>query len=273
MLAYLSSMLSPHQPAAPQTPPPQRALLQVDYAQRPDAPRLSALDNAAFSPARCVVHPLPHSIRTWKGKEQFAIVIDNVLTPEECQRWIDETEANGYGEALVSVGIGVEVKMKDYRNSSRCIIDDEKRAADLYERIQSFIPQDIAAVSHDLEPAFLNERLRFLRYDVGEHFDTHQDGRFTYPHGHVKYGHTSLLTFQLYLNEGFEGGSTRFFTSYDEVEYFDVIPKTGSVLIFEHRMIHSGEKVTAGRKYAVRTDVMFSPIKDYDQFADENACV
>ena len=39
-----------------------------------------------------------------------------------------------------------------------------------------------------------------------------------------------------------------------EVPY---VPKTGSVLLFDHRMLHSGDLLVKGRKYTIRTDVMF----------------
>lgn len=32
----------------------------------------------------------------------------------------------------------------------------------------------------------------------------------------------------------------------------------GSVLIFEHPILHEGSKLISGRKYAIRTDVMYS---------------
>jgi hypothetical protein len=38
----------------------------------------------------------------------------------------------------------------------------------------------------------------------------------------------------------------------------DVDPKVGRVLIFQHRrLLHSGDEVTAGIKYTMRSDVMF----------------
>jgi hypothetical protein len=40
--------------------------------------------------------------------------------------------------------------------------------------------------------------------------------------------------------------------------FVDVVPKTGSVLLFQHPLLHSGETVVRGRKYALRTDVMYS---------------
>lgn len=61
---------------------------------------------------------------------------------------------------------------------------------------------------------------------------------------------------QLYLNDDFEGGTTRFYDESEEL-YYDVEPRVGSALIFEHPMLHSGEPLKKGRKYAVRSDIMF----------------
>ena len=95
----------------------------------------------------------------------------------------------------------------------------------------------------------------------------------------------SFITVQVYLNEGFEGGATRFapeFEEYGEDEEFccfddnigeevpapsaprklrqgfDVVPRTGSVLLFQHDCCHEGSLVTRGRKYTIRSDVMYT---------------
>jgi prolyl 4-hydroxylase len=60
------------------------------------------------------------------------------------------------------------------------------------------------------------------------------------------------VTCQLYLNDGFEGGATRFMDYSDESLGYDVIPRTGSVLLFEHRLHHEGSMLISGRKYAMR---------------------
>jgi hypothetical protein len=39
---------------------------------------------------------------------------------------------------------------------------------------------------------------------------------------------------------------------------YDVIPKTGSVLLFQHDMYHEGSILVKGNKYAIRTDVMYT---------------
>ena len=61
-----------------------------------------------------------------------------------------------------------------------------------------------------------------------------------------------------------EGGATRIFTGYRNKEAFvDIEPKKGRVLIFQQRgLFHSGEDVTKGVKYAVRSDFMFRHITE-----------
>jgi predicted 2-oxoglutarate/Fe(II)-dependent dioxygenase YbiX len=221
--------------------------------------RLTGLSTAEFDPKQCIVNSLPLEVRTWKNKTnpQFAVVIDNVLSPEECHQWVQDTEVKGYEVAMVNIGGGKQKVITEVRNSSRCIIDDEERVAELWSRIESFIPKDLFSKKH-LIPVGLNERLRFLRYHPGEYFAPHCDGSFVYPADHpTKAGQVSELTFILYLNDGYEGGSTRFFTDWNEKNHFDVVPKKGSVLIFEHPMYHEGVTLVEGVKYCVRTDVMY----------------
>ncbi|GEL72019.1 2OG-Fe(II) oxygenase [Myxococcus virescens] len=62
----------------------------------------------------------------------------------------------------------------------------------------------------------------------------------------------SLLTFMVYLNECPGGGATNFLSL-----GHSVTPRTGSALLFNHRLLHEGATVTQGRKYALRTDLMY----------------
>jgi hypothetical protein len=55
---------------------------------------------------------------------------------------------------------------------------------------------------------------------------------------------------RVYLNEGFEGGETI-------VDQTRIEPRQGLALFFGHRILHKGMPVIAGRKYVLRTDVMF----------------
>jgi hypothetical protein len=63
----------------------------------------------------------------------------------------------------------------------------------------------------------------------------------------------SLLTFMIYLNEGYAGGETRF----DDAK---VAGRTGMALVFHHGLVHEGAEVTEGKKYALRSDVMYGPV-------------
>ena len=64
----------------------------------------------------------------------------------------------------------------------------------------------------------------------------------------------SHITIQLYLNEGFKGGSTTFL---HHLEKLECVPKIGRVLVFEHKIFHEGSALIEGRKYTCRTDVMY----------------
>jgi 2OG-Fe(II) oxygenase superfamily len=102
----------------------------------------------------------------------------------------------------------------------------------------------------------LNERFRFHRYDVGQQFDWHLDGYFE-----RTTGERSFFTFLIYLNDDFEGGATSFRDDSSGVMSFgtlQILPKKGKGLIFHHPIPHRGDPVTAGRKYVLRTDVMFA---------------
>jgi len=191
-----------------------------------------------------------------------AFVLDNVFTEEECNQWIQEAEKRGFTVAEVNVGGGRQKLMTDYRNSQRCIWDSTERANDIWHRIEPFMPKTFKKRNC----LGLNERLRLLRYDPGHFFMPHMDGTYQRDNGERSY-----ITIQLYLNEGYKGGSTTFLHSKNassdrmsgpetgDVEY---VPKTGSVLVFDHPILHEGSVLFEGRKYCLRTDVMFSAI-DY----------
>ena len=103
----------------------------------------------------------------------------------------------------------------------------------------------------------VNERLSFLRYGKGNFFRAHTDGQPNLPDGRK-----ARVTIQIYLgDDGVEGGATRILST--NTKYFDVEPKKGRVLIFQQRGIyHSGEEVTKGVKYTLRTDFLFRQILD-----------
>jgi predicted 2-oxoglutarate/Fe(II)-dependent dioxygenase YbiX len=86
-----------------------------------------------------------------------------------------------------------------------------------------------------------------LRYSPGQRFRPHFDGAFQRDEDE-----RSEITVLVYLNEGCEGGDTAF-CDHD----LRVTPRRGMALLFQHHVLHEGSPVTAGRKYVLRSDVMY----------------
>ena len=179
--------------------------------------------------------------------------IDGFLSEAECSEAILNGEARGFEDATVTTASGA-VRLTDVRNNDRVIFDDIDWADLLYKRLATVLPKEFDGT----HPVCLNERLRFYRYDVGQKFDWHRDGYFQ------RDELRSRFTFMIYLNEDFEGGGTSFdsrsFAS-DAFERFTIRPKTGMALIFHHPVMHRGDAVTRGRKYALRSDIMYRRIE------------
>jgi prolyl 4-hydroxylase len=166
--------------------------------------------------------------------------VPDLLTPVECRALIDWSESLGYDEAPVSLA-GGPVQRPDLRNNGRVMVDDPERAAWLWARLAPSIPPTRAG----LAPIGLNERLRFYRYKPGERFRWHTDGFYRQPSGE-----RSLLTLMVYLNEVDEGGWTEF-------ETISIYPIAGQALVFDHMLPHQGAEVIAGRKYVLRSDILY----------------
>ncbi|AFZ17013.1 2OG-Fe(II) oxygenase [Allocoleopsis franciscana] len=185
--------------------------------------------------------------------------VSNILSPQECAEYITLTENIGYSPAGLTVGQDEYMMAPNVRNNDRVILDDEQRAADLWHRIAEYVPTRI----DNWTAIGLNERFRFYRYDPGQRFAPHGDGSYM-----RRNGDHSRLTFMIYLNDGFEGGDTRFYLNHNYFELLDpnvipdisVVPETGMALCFRHELRHEGARVIRGRKYVLRSDVMYTVI-------------
>jgi hypothetical protein len=181
-------------------------------------------------------------------KQQLAgdsvFVVRNFLSPEECVAQIALAEGRGFSEAPITTGAGFLMR-KDVRDNDRVMIDDSALATALWERARPFLPAEWfgwLAVG-------LNERFRYYRYGPSQRFAAHTDGYFERDSGE-----RSHFTLMVYLNEGFTGGTTNFYLSREALR---VKPETGMALAFAHKQLHEGAPVEQGRKYVLRTDVMY----------------
>lgn len=167
--------------------------------------------------------------------------IPGFLSRQECADLIGQTEGQGFEPAPVTTALGY-VMMPKLRNNTRVMLDDGALAQRLWARLKLHADlQDVGS----WQPIGLNERFRFYRYHVGQAFRWHRDGAFV-----RSASEQSLLTFMVYLNDGFQGGATEF-------EDTRVLPATGDALLFLHGLRHQGAEVTSGTKYVLRSDVMF----------------
>jgi predicted 2-oxoglutarate/Fe(II)-dependent dioxygenase YbiX len=178
--------------------------------------------------------------------ENRIFLIHDFLSAAECREFIDRSEQSGYTDAPINSVFGASIR-KDVRDNTRVILDDPVLAADWFQRALPYLPAQLGPWT----PVGLNERFRFYRYDPGQSFKRHYDGSYRRLNREE-----SLLTFMVYLNEDYTGGTTDFYHPDDRLKA-SVTPKTGMALVFEHLQLHEGAPVETGRKYVLRTDVMY----------------
>ena len=95
---------------------------------------------------------------------------------------------------------------------------------------------------------------------TGDKFESHFDGVFVRrgKFWKEKEGEFSQLTFLMYLNEDYEGCETVLYPEYSEHKRrFTNVPHTGLVLIHSHKILHEAAPLIRGRKYVIRTDIIF----------------
>ncbi|KAF1966634.1 hypothetical protein BU23DRAFT_560050 [Bimuria novae-zelandiae CBS 107.79] len=235
------------------------------------------LDGPTPNLTKHVINFRKEGIPQYDGR--WAVILDGVLSEDECELLIKAAEATTDGEwerAMVNIGGGFQAMYEDIRKCGRIIWDNRDLVAKIWARIHDSVP-DIHRLENwpdvtGLGPAKrketwtltrLNDRMRFLKYVGGEYFKAHNDGAYETPDGKER----SYFTLHLYLNDAtgqLKGGATTFY-DYNMNRKIDVVPKSGRVLIFQHRsLLHSGDDVVKGIKYTMRTDIMYTKERKED---------
>lgn len=216
--------------------------------------------------------PRDLAVRQIHGHEVW--LVDGLLAEHECKSLIDGSEARGYGPTDF---------VKSYRGNLRFTATDASLAEVIWQRLQPLVPARLVLQAPDVlgdrhwwssypeasgvwEACGLNECWRFAKYYPGDCFMCHCDFPFEKAAG----ADMSMLTANIYLNSGFRGGKTRFYLSDDpHFEWgsdfgapdFEVAPRAGRCLLFRQppgrTYWHDGEGVSSGRKYLLRSDVMY----------------
>lgn len=166
-------------------------------------------------------------------------VIDDFLSPEECNNLIDHFEHQ-------------PTQLVDRMNAEyeRVEMDNPLLAKLLWNRLQSAV--ELPTVVRACRVVGLNERFRFSKYHPGMEFQIHKDGV-----NQNRRGHRSVMTLNIFLNDDFDGGETDFYHSSDPQDLrYSIKPATGRAGLFDGQQFHAGNMVTRGFKYLLRTDVM-----------------
>jgi hypothetical protein len=195
----------------------------------------------------------------------------NVLNPNEADEFVDQVEQLGFHQDS-PVSLPYHVRHNDNLNW----IVSEKVDGMIWQRTKDFIPDMVGRQT----ATGINARFRFYRYGEGDFFKTHSDG--AWPGSRVINGKLvndaysgwySQYTCLIFLSDDYEGGSTQFLVSRsdrtqparssDDVDLVSVKTPKGGVLFFPHgshpqHCLHSGEPISKGTKYIIRTDLLFS---------------
>lgn len=208
----------------------------------------------AFDTSSITRRDLPHSL---------GVVLENVLTRQECQRIVDETERIGYGYTSFP---------QAYRGNRRLQLDDAEGllAGKIWERIRSHVPQRLHVdwlpedgdnPTGEWEAIGCNTRFRFSKYFSSDRFGTHADAMV-----YLGSDCCSLLTVNAYLNDLSEeqAGLTRFFLHRGEEPVGVAGGCAGSLVLFRQGSggpLHDGDALASGLKYLLRTDVMYRKVQ------------
>jgi WD40 repeat protein len=190
------------------------------------------------------------------GDAVRCVLVHGFLSASECEALVEATERRGFTSAAPDYPTS-------YRDNDRIVADDPALASRLFERLMRCASQapGLGGVMNedDWRVVGVNERLRFCRYRPGTQFRAHQDG--VHHHQNTQ----SRLTFMVYLNDdAFSGGDTVFFEQRSAaMSNRDAIlclrPRRGSLIVFDHALWHAGAIVDSGRKYLMRSDLMYEP--------------
>jgi hypothetical protein len=205
-------------------------------------------------------------------------LIENLLSPEECNHIITYGEQVGYTPDVPITG---EDGMKSVLAHTFVWLIDSISIDTIWSRVKQ---TDL--LKHMPRAIGLNRRLRCYRYEKGAVYRPHIDGAWppsclkseqdqdmsntrknssSQDRGNYIYDGSdgtvlSKFTFLMYLNDDFEGGHTTFYSPSEtegKLERKKIKPSKGSCLIFPHGQtssaLHEGSEVECNKKYVIRT--------------------
>ena len=195
--------------------------------------------------------------------------IPNFLSEDECNNLIQFANERGFEKPNFGKS----------RICERLHTVNEDLSSWVMTRLREYLPEVINIDGARWRLSRFTHHWRYVHYNPGGHFSPHYDGSKMLP-----WKEMSVFTVQIYLNEGFSGGSTRFYmdhlpdrmiprqVEYGKVKQFDlknksthkIKPKIGKALVFNHteNTLHDGKPVEEGEKYILRGDVFYRAFEE-----------
>lgn len=190
---------------------PERATTVFRLPEPPVAP-------SSDEPAPIIVHKVDwEAVGLSENEGKVAFIIDNALTPEDCQKLLKAGEDSApWSAAVVHGGPGDQtgVVVEDYRKSGRILLENAELADWILSKLRPHLPEEVLHAPASKYSQFgednsgregagdedeaktknenrvqltrLNQQLKYLKYVRGDYFEPHYDGSEWFcPFAHV----------------------------------------------------------------------------------------
>eukprot|EP01124_Arcella_intermedia_P014540 TRINITY_DN21007_c0_g1_i1.p1 TRINITY_DN21007_c0_g1~~TRINITY_DN21007_c0_g1_i1.p1 ORF type:complete len:454 (-),score=77.82 TRINITY_DN21007_c0_g1_i1:15-1376(-) len=185
----------------------------------------------------------------------------NVLSKDQCSSLRKLLDFN-HDEEAAQHQLLVQAKANHkflIRTNIRRTFIDLNVARLVWRSIKYYLP---AELPDGRKLAGVRTKMNYYRYGPGQFFKTHIDGGYRF----TNTGETAWFTFVIYLNDDFEGGSTRFCPLKEHnLPEQEFVPIEGAMLVFQqHGLKHCGVVIESGHKHILQGMVMYGPLR-YNQ--------
>lgn len=184
---------------------------------------------------------------------------------------LNDTECNELITKVESLNMRPVNATENYRKMNHTMFEDKQLVNKIWTRIEKYLPSKLLIKEDNINiygKSFcslgewklidLNSMWRCGKYNQNGLFAAHRDGFYS-----PTLDNRSFYTFMIYLNEDFEGGTTKFLL--DDLcgvtKEVEINIKRGMAIIFPHNYLHEGTIITDGQKYILRSDVMYQKIE------------
>jgi len=182
----------------------------------------------------------------------------NVFSKVECDKLREQLDFSEDEQKLQEelLKTAISSKLPLIRTNIRRHFIDNQVSLAIWRIIKGRLP---ATLSDGRKLVGVRTKMNYYRYGPGQYFKTHIDGGFRFS----STGETSEYTFVIYLNDDFQGGTTRFCGLPEwNNEIREVAPVQGGMLVFrQHDTKHCGVTLESGYKHILQGMVMYGPLR------------